>query len=676
MDDFEQIKPDVETKSTSEEGSFLIPKVEVVGDTGGNRNRRSILATIKMKNIWRKKWSKPAIFVLAFLFTLTLVGGFLSYRVYKKALVVKASIDQLQQSVDEQDLAKIKDNLQETQKQVGELKSTYRTILWMRLVPFVSGYVSDGQHGINAAGYGLEAADIFIAAVEPYADIIGFDHGGTNTTSSQETTQDRIDFIVKTIPQLTSKSDELIAKVELVRDEVDKINPDRYPKTFRGRAVQEKVIQAKELVDSSSELVINSKPLLEVAPYLLGVDSERTYLLLFQNDKELRPTGGFMTAYSIAKVNKGKFQPVSSSDMYTLDSFYTPAVPAPEPLRKYIKGPYTISKNYRLRDMNWDPDFRNSMELFTKEAESAGVVDIDGVIAVDTQLLVNILDVLDEINVPGYGLYSNDPVQLCDCPQVVYELENFADVEGPIVWSENEPGKIVYAPANYDDRKKIIGPMMNVILADTLSLPNNKFPALFKAITDSILQKHILIYMKDSSSQEAVESFGLAGRVEDTKDDYLYINDANLGGRKSNLYVTQDVKQSIDVTRDGTVTKTLTITYKNPAKYDGWLNSVLPNWVRIYVPQGSKLIEFNGVEDKIDPYEESGKTVFAGFFQLRPLGVSTLSLKYQLPDKYKDRYNILIQKQPGKDKPLYSIKVGNNYDEFFLLTDKKLSYGI
>ena len=88
-----------------------------------------------------------------------------------------------------------------------------------------------------------------------------------------------------------------------------------------------------------AELVVNGKPLLKIAPYLLGSEESRTYLILFQNDKELRPTGGFLTAYSIAKVEKGKFEPVLSSDIYSLDDAYYPTEKAPEPIVKYLKRP-------------------------------------------------------------------------------------------------------------------------------------------------------------------------------------------------------------------------------------------------------------------------------------------------------------------------------------------------
>jgi len=323
-----------------------------------------------------------------------------------------------------------------------------------------------------------------------------------------------------------------------------------------------------------------------------------------------------------------------------------------------------------LRDMNWSPDFEESMKLFSDEIQKVGIKNIDGIVGVDTQLLVYLLDVIGPIGVSGYGNFSTQIVPECNCPQVIYELESFADVEGPIVWSENVPGKIVYAPANYENRKKIIGPLMNSILANAMGQPKEKLPALFQAGFKSLEEKHVLLYMFDESLEKAINDFHIGGKIESSNGDYLHINDANLGGRKSNLYITQEVNQEIRKAKDGTIEKTLTITYKNPAPYDGWLNSVLPNWVRVYVPTGSELISSEGLEEKTSPYEEFGKTVFAGYFKLRPQGVAKVVFTYKLSNKVKGDYELFIQKQPGTANPLYTLKMGKVEEEFYLRSDK------
>ena len=624
----------------------------------------------------RKKRNKRILLILLLVFVLIFIQGVLVLRVYQRGMILKASVENLLTSSQSKDLEVIGKEISKTRSSLEDFDRSYKGILWLAPLPLVGNYIKDGQHVINAADHGLDSLVIVVDAITPYADIIGFNQDLDQSEASDETTQDRLNFIVKTLPDLVPRAEELADKTSSIKKEIDEINSEDYPITFAGYEVRGRIRRVVELVDMASEMIKNGKPLLEASPYLMGVDGERTYMVVFQNDKELRPTGGFITAYSIAGVANGKFEPTISDDIYNLDNKYTPHIPSPQPIIDLIKGPYLISKNLRLRDMNWSPDFTESMGLFSREIEKAGIKDIDGIIAVDTQVLVNILNVLGPIDVPGYGVFSNDTVPECNCPQVIYELESFADIEGPIVWSENEPGKIVFAPPNYDNRKKIIGPLMNSILSSALGQSNEKIPALFEAVIKSLSEKNVLFYLNDEKAQKAVEEFGIGGVIRGYDGDYLHINDANLGGRKSNLYVTQEVVQEVEIDNSGNVVNTLTITYKNPEKHDGWLNSILPNWVRIYVPQGSELISIDGLEKKEEPYEELGKTVFAGFFELRPLGVSRVVVKYKLPFKVQDRYSILIQKQPGKDNILHSFKVGNDELELFLRSDREFNFDI
>jgi hypothetical protein len=423
-----------------------------------------------------------------------------------------------------------------------------------------------------------------------------------------------------------------------------------------------------------SDVVERGSDLLSVSPYLLGSDEARNYLILFQNDKELRPTGGFMTAYTIASVDRGIFSPVSSSDIYTLDENYTPRIPAAPALIRYIQGPYVLDKNYRLRDINWSPDFSQSMEVFLEEAETAGLSGFDGVMAVDTELVVNILSAVGPVNVPGYGEFSTNFDERCNCPQVIYELESFSDVEGPIVWDPLDPTKIIYAPDNFDNRKEIIGPLMNAIIEKALTTPKENLPNLFNSLYKAFLEKHVLMYMHDEKVQTAISEFGIGGTLDDYTDDYVYINDANLGGRKSNLYVTQEVVHDVTQTDENTISRKVEITYKNPQPYDGWLNSVLPNWTRIYLPENAQVEDVSGFEDPGEVYEELGRKVISGGFRLRPQGVSRITITYKIPHKKGEVYNLTLQKQPGTSYPHHTINAAGDRSDVILSGDEHFSY--
>ncbi len=666
----EEVKPDF-LKVNSEEESVLIPKEEIEAkkdeiDISPKTNNEENLKENKVNPNTKKIVIGVGVALLVFLLAVIMPGFF----VYQKGVNLVDQSKALMEVAKSQNIPGIKGEIGKTKTSLTEFRNTYRIFSWTKIIPFFGSYVSDVDRGTKAYGYALEAGEITLNTIEPFADVLGIsDAAGEG--DGIKTTQERIDFIAQAIPTILPKLDEILAKADLAKTEIDKINPNRYPVEMGGRKIREPMKNAIELFDSAVTYVKDSKPILEQTPYLLGLDSPRTYMVLFQNDKELRPTGGFLTAYAIMKVDKARFEPVTSNDIYNLDSLYKPRIPAPDPIVNLIKGPYILSKNIRLRDMNFDPDFEVSMKTFVEELSRVGIKNIDGIIAVDTQMLVNLLDVIGPIGVSGFGNFSTAIEPKCNCPQVIYELESFADVEGPIVWDPNT-GEIVYRPPNSDNRKKIIGPLMNSILANAMGQPKEKLPLLMEAGFKSLLEKHVLLYVLDEEAQNAVKAFNIGGTIKEYSGDYLHINDANLGGRKSNLYITQEVEQNIEVTKEGKVTKTVTITMKNPEKYDGWLNSVYPAWLRVYVPKGSKLIAQEGFKSKVDPYEELGKTVFAGGYELRPEGVQKMTLKYELPMMINGDYKMLIQKQPGVEQVLYIINKGKINEEFYLREDKEI----
>jgi hypothetical protein len=656
----------------NEDGSILIPRIIPRSDDPPKDDHKKADGHFK-KRKKIKPWVKAMTAVATVLLVFIVITSILAFSVYRKALVLKDSLKSLKDSVSSQDIQKIRTELPKVESSFNGFNRSYRLLGYLKIVPFVGNYYSDGNHALNAASYSLTAGSTLLDTIEPFADIIGFGGGSGNAVSADQNAQQRIDFVIKAIPSLVPKMDELSKNALAIKNELDLIDPARYPAKYKNYEVRSTIKNVIDQVDQAYLLIENAKPILQAAPYILGTDGTRQYLVLFQNDKELRPTGGFITAYTVAKVTNGRFEPGVSDDIYNLDNKYKPNIKAPDPIVKYLKAPYTTSPYFRLRDINWNPDFSDSMKIFLKEARTAGVPDVDGIIAVDTQVLVNLLDVIGPIGVPGFGDFSTKIVPECNCPQVIYELESFADVEGAVVWSENEPGKIVFAPPNYQNRKKIIGPLMNSILANTLGQPKDKIPALFDAMFRSLTEKHILFYFTDDKTQKAASEFGIAGTFKDAKSsDFLAIVDANLGGRKSNLYLTQDVAQELETDKTGNIIKTLTITYKNTEKQDGWLNSIMPNWVRVYVPKGSELISFDGVETKIPSYEEYNKTVYAGSFELRPLGVSKVTLKYKLPMKFKDYYVEYIQKQPGKNSNLFTFSIGKLEEEHVITTDKEI----
>lgn len=375
------------------------------------------------------------------------------------------------------------------------------------------------------------------------------------------------------------------------------------------------------------------------------------------NDKELRATGGFLTAFAVFKVDQGKFKVERSEDIYTLDNSIKNHPAAPRPIALYHKG---VSK-FQIRDSNLSPDFVETNKLFDELYQnSSEKVDYDGVIAVDTHVLVDALEILGDTQVRGLN-FSSKIDKRCDCPQVIYTLLD--EIDRPVAYLKA-------------DRKGILGDLLLSLMQKALGVsPSQYWGRLSQMYMTDSQDKHILMQMKDKDIQKSLEALNFAGRIKQTPEgkDYLHINDVNFAGAKSNLYVQHAVTSNTVIASDGTVTRELTIQYKNPKPHsncnleDGGglgrgglcINATLRNWLRVYVPEGSTLVDFKGSEKKVQTYDELGKTVYEGFMTVKPEGIATVKVSYTLPFKVKnaDDYTLLIQKQPGTVGHEYTVQL-------------------
>ena len=57
--------------------------------------------------------------------------------------------------------------------------------------------------------------------------------------SGEKTTQDRITFLVTTIDKIGPDLDKISEKFQVVKNEIDQIDPKRYPEKFKGQKIRE-----------------------------------------------------------------------------------------------------------------------------------------------------------------------------------------------------------------------------------------------------------------------------------------------------------------------------------------------------------------------------------------------------------------------------------------------------
>lgn len=617
----------------------------------------------KRKNNPKKLPLKLIMSAIIIVVAIMLAVGFPAYAAYSAGLKTYREARILLDAVKKQNIELASVELIKTKKNLQETQKTMRYLAPLKFIPLLNWYYNDADHLMTAGEHALDSAGIAIEAIKPYADVLGLKGQGSLVTGSAE---DRIRTAILTASKITPKIDDISRSLSLVEKEIEQVDPGHYPAYLFGDKVQSQLVTVKNFSKDGVSFVNEARPLIKVLPMLLGESEEKKYLILFQNDKELRSTGGFITAYAILRIDKGVIHVDKSEDIYSLDDSISNKPPAPAPILKYLAKVYT----FNLRDSNLSPDFIDSMKTFNSMYEKAGdKVKIDGIIAMDSNVLVTTIKILDDqISAGGLTFNTkNDP--RCDCPQVIYELEDN-----------------ISRPVNYIKikRKGLLGELLQALMAKALSSsPKIYWGPLFQAMIAQTNEKHILFYLFDKDAQSGIEALNAAGRIKSFDGDYLHINQTSFSGAKVNIFLEEEVENNYDIKSDGTITKTVVIHYKNPHPPSDCnlergglcLNALYRDWFRIYVPKGSELVESKGSQVKITTYEDLGKTVFDGFLTVRPQGIATLSVMYTLPFKLTSNSPLpaLIQKQPGTGGNKYTIKINDKItDSFELLTDREL----
>lgn len=415
-----------------------------------------------------------------------------------------------------------------------------------------------------------------------------------------------------------------------------------------------------------------------LADYILqaaGAASPQRYLILFQNNNELRATGGFIGSYAFVEVNKGAVTKleVPGGGSYDLQGGLKSWIKSPKPLR-------AIEDRWQFHDANWFFDFPTSARTLTWFYEQSGGTTVDGVIAINATVLERMINLTGPVTLDAYGkTFTKDTV--------ISQLQQAVEFEYDK--AENKP-------------KQIIADLLPVVLERLLSVTD--IPAAAQSFADLMRAHDIQIYHADPSLESFIADRGWSGALVGTAGDYLAVVSTNIAGGKTDAVMEQSASLGVAIGDDGSVTNTLTIT-KHHTDTSGDRLSGITNvdYLRVYVPEGSTLVSAEGfnppaeeslaIDDTDMPlqdypellaqhesmvvdaatrteiYPESGKTVFANWIHTKPGESRTVRLTYrlpftvQLPEKTSGgdllqalrnggesvgAYSLYIQKQSGK----------------------------
>lgn len=467
-----------------------------------------------------------------------------------------------------------------------------------------------------------------------------------------------------------------------------KINPSYIPEEYKGKFL---LLQDKSgLIAKSLDEAVD---LIEKARVFLGMEYDKRYLLVFQNNTELRGSGGFIGSYAQVDFRNGEIKDVKApgGGSYDTEAGLYERIIAPEPL-------HLVNPLWHFWDANWWPDWPTTARKLMWFYEKSDQSSVDGVIGITPTFVEDMLRIIG-------------PLDMSEDYGVVITSDNFWEVVQN--FAEQKPEKLITdidtastsasSTAVKHEPKKIIGDLISKIKEELPSkLNKDSFLELISAVENNLQGKHILAYLKDEELQKKIIDYDWGGAIKDTEKDYLMVVNTNIAGGKSDKKIEEKINHEAEIFPDGTIVNTLKITRAHTGikneKYTGVRNV---DWLRVYVPEGSILIDAQGFEKpdskyfedpdeswQEDPdlaawenrgivdiksdtkiYSELGKTVFANWSMVDPGESVTLTLKYKLPfkiefpeessfikrigeilaaeDEAVTSYSLLVQKQPG-----------------------------
>ncbi|MCK5080683.1 MAG: DUF4012 domain-containing protein [Candidatus Moranbacteria bacterium] len=362
----------------------------------------------------------------------------------------------------------------------------------------------------------------------------------------------------------------------------------------------------------------------KIASIISETEEVQTFLILLQNNLELRPGGGFIGSFGILKIENGKVIEIDIHDTNVFDDRISTGITPPYPM------PETLNiKNWEMRDSNWSPDFpENAKKASYLYKLQGGGEEFDGVAAVSTEILSSFLETVGPVEIEGFpGEYNSG--------NAIVKLEY--QVEKGYKEQDIEKGQ----------RKYIMKYLAKNILDKAQALGIGEKKELLLKLEEHLDQKDIMLNFFNPIIQEEIVKLNWDGEVEQNiPSDYLMIVDANLAAYKTDLYMVRSFKYQVDFSGVEPIAK-LDLTYTNTARAKDWMTNDYQSYLRVYVPREGWLLNSSSTRP-IKFGEEFDKKYFGTLVQI-PINQSrTFHFEYRLPERITfENYSLMIQKQSG-----------------------------
>lgn len=404
-----------------------------------------------------------------------------------------------------------------------------------------------------------------------------------------------------------------------------------------------KLLTSKIDFDKLISLTAQMKYLSQNLPSLLGKDESKSYLVLFQNNMELRPTGGFIGSFGILTFDGGRISDLTINDVYSADGQLNGHVEPPEPIKKYLG-----EANWWLRDSNWDPDFPTSAKRAEWFLDKEMGRSVDGVIGIDLQPIKNMLKYTGPVFLPDFNMDITS--------ENLYEKTQ-AEVEEDFFPGTHKKASFLTA-------------LSRSLLANVSKLATTQKLGILKSFYTDLEGRSIQVFFHDDSSQNPISALRWDGGVAtpDCGDkcfaDMIGVVEANLGVNKTNFFVERSQNLSVSITPDK-ITRHLKLTLRNNANPALGPSGIYKTYVRLLsdgnsATTGVKL--YTGPVSQNLPSESTslkGRNETGVYVEIMGGQTKTLEFSWDstLSSAGFDKYGVYLRKQAGTPAGPFSLTV-------------------
>lgn len=541
---------------------------------------------------------------------------FLGYQ----GLSIKNHLLASRDSLEKGEFNQAESEVNEAKEGIAQFKNILGSAGILRRIPQVSEFIEKGDRIVDLASEGVDGILYATRGSESLFETTKIISG-----ESREEPQKYYDDAQKDLQFASTKLSKVYAGLE-----------DENLKSGLPGPLAERIDDLKVRVAFYQSLVEQAKSASALMPEITAIGTKKSYLVLLQNNLELRPTGGFIGSYAKLDFENGRLKEIKVDDIYNLDGALQDVIAPPSDL----KSDLGIDRLF-LRDSNYEPDFptsaRQASFFYRKEAGEP----VHGVIALDLKASGNLLDAVGGLDLPEYG----------------------EQVSGANLFEK----AITHAEANFfpgsQAKKNYLTSLQNQLFNKIFYLSKQNWPAIIQAIGKSLKEKHMLVYLEDPALFSYLASSNWSGvfprggeKREGETNDFLAVIESNMGANKANYYLQKRINFSSSFTKEGKVMHELRLNYKNTSPTNVFPAGTYKNRIKIYTPLGSKLnkarLDEADITSQFTPFSDYERSAFSALIEVKPKEQRTLVFEYELaqPLSFVNNtavYRMEVFKQPG-----------------------------